>query len=316
MTKPYILVTCPPMLGLIDEFAEDFEAAGLKCVAAETSQVLSEEELVERVPQFEGWIIGDDPATSTVVKAGVAGKLRAAVKWGVGVDNVDFDAFEKHGVPVENTPGVFGNEVADVALTYALGLARETYWIDQQIKSLNNWPKPSGISLNGRTTAIVGFGDIGQQTTKRILACGSKVIVYDPFCDQTGSQDVDFANWPDRLDEVDMLIFTCPLTAESTGMFNQDLLTKLKRGVRVVNVGRGPVIEEAALIRGLQTGIVHSAALDVFEVEPLNANSPLRQFEKCIFGSHNGSNSADAVRRVSRIAISKMSKFLNSADAS
>ena len=133
MSRLNVLVTCPPMLGLIDEFADLFEAKELDFTPAEVTQVLSVEELVDLVPHYDGWIIGDDPANRTVVEAGAAGKLKAAVKWGVGVDNVDFDAFRDLGLPVENTPGVFGGEVADVALTYVLGLARETYRIDREI---------------------------------------------------------------------------------------------------------------------------------------------------------------------------------------
>lgn len=310
MGRPNIFVTCPPMLGLIDEFAEDFKDAGLEFTPAKTTQIMSEEALVTELPAYDGWIIGDDPATADVVAAGVAGKLKAAVKWGVGVDNVDFAAFEKFGVPVENTPGVFGGEVADVALTYALGLARHTYWINAEIRSNHTWPKPSGISMNGRKVAIVGFGDIGVQTAKRLIACGASVIAYDPEFQSSDDVRVEHAAWPSRLDEADFLIFTCPLNAATHGMFNRDLLAKLKTGVRVVNVARGPVVEEAALIAGLESGVVHSAALDVFEVEPLPADSALRRFDQCIFGSHNGSNSADAVRRVSRLAIEKISRLL------
>ena len=151
MSNHRILVTCPPMLGLIEEFESDFSDHNLEYVAAETSQILSEEELVELLPSFDGWIIGDDPATRKVVQAAAAGQLKAAVKWGVGVDNVDFSAFKAFGIPVENTPGVFGGEVADVALTYTLGLARSTYEIDRAIRNKNSWPKPSGISMAGRT---------------------------------------------------------------------------------------------------------------------------------------------------------------------
>ena len=284
MSKPRILVTCPPMLGLFPEFTGDFEANGLEGVAAKTSQILSEDELIALLPGFDGWIIGDDPASRRVVTAAKAAGLKAAVKWGVGVDNVDFAAFKDLGLPVENTPGVFGGEVADVALTYTLGLARETYRIDREIREKNAWPKPSGISMTGRTVALVGFGDIGRQTAKRILACGSNVVVYDPFYKAADGLDVETAQWPQRLDEADFLIFTCPLTPETRGMFNADILGKLRP--------------------------VHSAALDVFEVEPLPADSPFREFDQCIFGSHNGSNSADAVRRVSRIAIGKMAAFL------
>lgn len=305
-----VLVTCPPMLGLIHEFIPAFEAKGLECVPAKVTQVMTEAELMALVPQMDGWIIGDDPATRQVVAAGVAGKLKAAVKWGVGVDNVDFPAFKDHNIPVENTPGVFGGEVADVALTYALGLARETYFIDREIRQKNGWPKPSGISLSGRTVAVVGFGDIGRQTAKRILACGSKVIAYDPMFKPADGIPVESATWPERLGEADFLIFTCPLNAGTRGMFNASIVPKLKPGVRVVNVARGPVIVENDLIAALQSGVVHSAALDVFEVEPLPADSPLRAMDRCIFGSHNGSNSADAVRRVSHIAIDKIARFL------
>jgi D-3-phosphoglycerate dehydrogenase len=310
MSSMKVLVTCPPMLGLIDEFIPAFEAKGLECVPAKVTQVMTEDELKAIVPQMEGWIIGDDPATRAVVTAGVAGKLKAAVKWGVGVDNVDFPAFKDLGVPADNTPGVFGGEVADVALTYALGLARETYFIDREIRSKNGWPKPSGISLAGRTVALVGFGDIGRQTAKRLVACGSRVIAYDPFFKPADNIPVEQGVWPDRLGEADFLIFTCPLNAGTRGMFNASIVPKLKSGVRVINVARGPVIVESVLIDALRSGVVHSAALDVFEVEPLPPDSPLRSFDRCIFGSHNGSNSADAVRRVSYIAIEKIARFL------
>ncbi|MEL6360687.1 MAG: NAD(P)-dependent oxidoreductase, partial [Pseudomonadota bacterium] len=189
------------------------------------------------------------------------------------------------------------------------------YFIDREIRTKNGWPKPSGISLSGRTVAVVGFGDIGRQTAKRILACDANVIAYDPFFKPADGISVENASWPDRLGEADVLIFTCPLTPETRHMFNKDLLPKLKRGVRVVNVARGPVIDETALLDGLNSGIVDCAALDVFEVEPLAADHPLRTFDRCIFGSHNGSNSADAVRRVSRIAIGKMADFLGTASA-
>jgi len=208
------------MLGLIHEFQDAFREKGLECVPAKVTQVLSVEELKELTPQFDGWIIGDDPANRDVIEAAVKGKLRAAVKWGVGVDNVDFVAFKDHGIPVENTPGVFGGEVADVALTFTLGLARETYFIDREIRTKNGWPKPSGISISGRTVALVGFGDIGRHTARRLLACGAKVIAYDPAYAPVADLPVENAAWPERVGEADFLIFTCPLNAHTRGMFN------------------------------------------------------------------------------------------------
>lgn len=313
MGRLTVFVTCPPMLGMIEEFEEDFRSRGLECAPGKTAQVKSVAELIEEVPLYDGWIIGDDPATRAVVEAGVAGKLKAAVKWGVGVDNVDFGAFRDFGVPVENTPGVFGGEVADLALAYVLGLARETYRIDREIRLHNAWPKPAGISMAGRTVAIVGFGDIGRQTGRRIAACGARIIVYDPFFQSADGVETENAVWPARIEEADFIVFTCPLNDSTRHMLNEAVVSRLKKGVRIVNVSRGPVIDERALISGLQSGVVHSAALDVFETEPLPADSPLRGFDRCIFGSHNGSNSIDAVRRVSRLAIEKIDRLLKAA---
>ncbi len=313
MRKMRILVTCPPMLGLMDEFQSAFDSKNLDGVAADVTQIMTEEELIQTLPAFDGWIIGDDPATDRVVDAGAAGALKAAVKWGVGVDNVDFAAFGSRDIPITNTPGVFGEEVADVALTYTLGLARETYRIDREIRANNAWPKPSGVSVHGRTVALVGFGDIGAAIARRLNACGASIIVYDPAYRPVSNIDVETAVWPDRLGEADFLIFACPLNEATRGMFNASILEKLKPGVRVVNVARGPVIAEEALLKALDTGVVHSAALDVFEVEPLPATSRLREFDRCIFGSHNGSNSVDAVRRVSLLAIDKIAGFLGTA---
>lgn len=305
-----VLVTCPPMLGLIDEFYPSFDKVNLTGVAANVTQVMSEEELIDILPEYDGWIIGDDPATRRVIEAGHTGKLRAAVKWGIGTDNVDFEACKDLGIPVTNTPGVFGREVADVAMGYVLGLARETYRIDREIRTQNAWPKPSGISLWDKKVALVGFGDIGRSAAKRLLACDLEVIAYDPYFKAHPDLSVESASWPNRLDEADFIVFTCPLTPETEHMFNEDVLPKLKPGVRVVNVARGPIIDESALLSGLDSGIIHSAALDVFEIEPLSESSKLRDYDRLIFGSHNGSNSADAVRIVSNLAINTIAGYL------
>lgn len=305
-----ILVTCPPMLGLFSEFENDFNDKNLTGIKANVTQIMSEEELIRELPKYDGWIIGDDPATRRVFEAGKLGRLKAAIKWGVGVDNVDFDACNNLGIPITNTPGVFGREVADVALAYVLGLARETYSIDRKIRLDNVWPKPSGISTWNKTAALVGFGDIGKATAKRLHACDFKINVYDPFFKHDLTLPLENYTWPKGLEDADFIIFTCPLTDDTKHMFNEEILSILKPGVRIVNVARGPVIDETALLKGLSTGIIHSAALDVFEEEPLHSNNQLRQFDKCIFGSHNASNTVDAVRYVSRLAIDKMAHLL------
>jgi D-3-phosphoglycerate dehydrogenase / 2-oxoglutarate reductase len=307
-----ILVTCPPMLGMIEEFYAPAEAHGLRLHPAKVTQTLSVQELVQTVPRFDGWIIGDDPATAEVFEAGTTERLRAAVKWGVGVDNVDFAACERLGLPIINTPGVFGREVADLAMHYVTALARESFAVDRGVRA-GGWPKPRGQSLWTRRAAVIGYGDIGRNTVRRLLAHDVTVTVVDPFCDMaTLPEGVRSASWPEAVDGQDYLVFTVPLTPDTQHMFNMHVVNRLKVGVRVINVGRGPVISEAALVAGLERGIIHSVALDVFEVEPLPLEAPVRRFQdRLICGSHNASNTEDAVRHVSLKAIRLMSHMLD-----
>jgi D-3-phosphoglycerate dehydrogenase / 2-oxoglutarate reductase len=305
-----ILVTCPPMLGMIQEFSPIAAAQGFELVPAKVTQVMSEDELVALVPQFEGWIIGDDPATRRVFEAGKAGRLKAAVKWGIGVDNVDFAACKDLAIPIINTPQMFGSEVADVALGLLIGLARQLFEINAGVHA-GAWPKPPGMSLAGKTVALVGQGDIGRALARRLLACEMQVVAYDPGVPADASAlGVQRAAWPERIEEADFLAFTCSLNAANHHMLDAAVLARCKPGVQVVNVARGPLIDEAALIAALQSGHVAAAALDVFELEPLPMSSTLRELPRVIFGSHNGSNTRDAVRRASQEAMGRLFGFL------
>lgn len=305
-----VLVTCPPMLGQFDRFTDFAAERGLKLHPAQVTQILSEDELCAQLPDYDGWIIGDDPATRRVFEAAQSGRLRAAVKWGIGVDNVDFAACKDLGIPIINTPGMFGTEVADVATAFVVGLARELFLIDRNVRA-GNWVKPAGISIAGRRAGVVGLGDIGRQTVPRLQALGLDVVAYDPGVEgDAGIAGLKRAAWPEQVGDLDFLVFTCSLNAHNFHMLNADTLAHCKPGIRIVNVARGPLIDEAALVDALQSGHVHSAALDVFEVEPLPDNSPLRDMERCIFGTHNGSNTVDGVIRASHAAIDHLSGFL------
>ena len=309
-----VLVTCPPMLGMIETFRTLFESRGVEVVPAKVVQVMTEYELCELLPQFDGWIIGDDPATRRVFEAGKAGKLKAAVKWGIGVDNVDFAACKDLGIPITNCPNMFGGEVADVGMSYVAALARETFAIDRAVRD-GKWIKPRGLSLAGRTLGLIGLGDIGRNLARRALAADMKVVAYDPFYNGEVADGVQRATWPARVGEADFLAFTCALTKANTHMLNADVLAQCKDGVRITNVARGPLIDEQALSDALQAGKVHSIALDVFEVEPLPMASPLRGLPNTIFGSHNGSNTVDGVVRCTEFAVATLLGYLGVAES-
>ena len=304
-----ILVTCVPMARKIDFFEPLMKEKGWEVVVPPIVQILSEAQLVELLPQFDGWIIGDDPANRTVFTAGKKGRLKAAIKWGVGIDNVDFDACKDLKIPVTNIPGQFGNEVADVGLGMILMLGRSLHEIDRSVRN-GNWLKVRGQSFVGKKAGILGFGDIGRQMAKRLLAIGMDVQVYDPLFQKAAGIDVKDLVWPQEIENLDYLVLTCSLNQGNRHIINAGVLEKCRPGIVIVNVARGPLIDEPALILALQNQHVGGACLDVFEIEPLDVSSPLQKMKNVVLGSHNGSNTEEAVIRTSLKAIEKLETFL------
>ena len=304
-----VLVTCPPMLLQIDRFSKKFSDLNIEVTTPEIKQTLSVDELIQIVPEHDGWIIGDDPATKEVFSAGKKGSLRAAVKWGIGTDNVDFKACDSLSIPIKNTPGMFGGEVADVAIAYIIGLARNLFEIDRNIRR-GGWPKPAGISINNKTLGIIGLGDIGSNVASRANALGMKIVGWDPYSKETPDYIRVERNWPDGIEDCDFIVFTCALTNETKHMLNKKVLEKIENGVRIINVSRGPLIETSALMEGLKNKIIISAALDVFENEPIPGDHPILKYSNCILGSHNASNTIEAVDRATNKAIELLYEML------
>ncbi|MEM0926965.1 MAG: NAD(P)-dependent oxidoreductase, partial [Planctomycetota bacterium] len=178
------------------------------------------------------------------------------------------------------------------------------FQIDAGVKS-KRWPKPVGMSLESKTCALVGMGDIGREIAKRLLLSEMRVHVYDPAKpDLSGlSGAIQHRDWPDANDEADFVVLCCSLNPATNHLLDQNFFARCKPGLRVVNISRGPLIDEVALATALRSGAVHSAALEVFDVEPLPPESPLRDFEQVVFGSHNGSNTQEAVDRTSHRAV-------------
>jgi D-3-phosphoglycerate dehydrogenase / 2-oxoglutarate reductase len=304
-----VVITCPPMIRSIDAVRHRFEEKNVEIYIPSFQQTLSVPELIALVPDFDGWIIGDDPATKDVFAAGKRGKLRAAVKWGVGIDNVDREGAAELGFKVANTPGMFGTEVADIALGYVIALARRTFAIDRGVRE-GQWPKPVGVSLAGKSAAIVGFGDIGRQLAKRLAACDVEVVVYDPYVSATQVHPHKLLTWASGIGSVDFIILTCSLNESTRNIICSQSLALVKRGILLVNVSRGGLVSEADLVNALQSQIVGGAALEVFETEPLPSASALRSMDNVIFGSHNASNTREAVIRTSRRAIDLLFEML------
>ncbi len=300
-----VLVTCTPMLMSLDECQERFKAEELDVVAPKVAQQLSEEELCEMIADFDGVLTGDDPFTERVLEIGRKGRLRVVVKWGIGLNAIDLEAAKKLGIYVSNTPGMFGDEVADAALGYILLLARGLHKIDTAVHR-GEWLKIQGTSLRGKVAGIIGVGSIGSAIARRFSAVGMQVLGYhthpiDPaLCQEAGIQQVELE---DLLRSADCLALSCSLNPKNYHLLNESAFSIMKDGVWIVNVARGALIDENALIEALESGKVGGAALDVFESEPLSEEHPLLAYDQVIAGSHNASNTREAVLRVNQLAI-------------
>lgn len=296
--KYKVLVTCPPMLRGIDAVRDTAAEMSMELTTPNVLQTLTEDELIDQLQGHDGWIIGDDPATARVVAAAKDSGLKAAVKWGIGVDNVDLTAFKEAEIPIVNTPNMFGDEVADLAMCYLIGLARHAFRIDREVRE-GSWPKPAGMSLRGKTVGIVGLGDIGSQFAARAKASGLQILAWDPNVQRITPDVKLMSEWPTGLSQCDFLVLTCSLNGSTMHLFDDRVAHQIKAGLKLINVSRGPLVDEVFLLGALKSGLVASAALDVFECEPLPEASLLKNFPSCVFGSHNASNTTDAVQKAS-----------------
>ncbi|PID60898.1 dihydrofolate reductase [candidate division KSB3 bacterium] len=312
MKKFRVLITCTPMIKSLSDCREHLEAENFDIVIPKVEQQLSEEELFEMIADFDGVISGDDPFTERVLKQGRQGRLRAVVKWGIGLDAIDLDAARRLDVFVSNTPGTFNDEVADAALTYIMLLARETHLTNLAVRR-GEWRKKAGVSLRGKVAGIIGVGNIGSSLARRLHVLGMDLLGYDPYpINEAVNKDTGLRQV--ELDELfsssDCISLCCGLSPENYHLLNTDAFRKMKKGVWIVNVARGPLIDENALLEALKSGKVAGAGLDVFESEPVDPNHPLFDFDQVIAGSHNASNTKEAVSRVNRISIEILAREL------
>ncbi len=229
-----------------------------------------------------------------------APRLRVIGRAGVGVDNVDLDAATKRGIVVMNTPG--GNAVAVAEHTFALmlALARHLVRADSTMHA-GKWEKKTlqGTELRGKTLGVVGLGRVGVEVSRRAISFGMRVVAHDPYVAPSLAQQLNITIAP--LDELfaqsDYITLHVGLTPQTQGMINADALRKMKKGVRLVNCARGELLNEPAVIEGLQSGQLGGAALDVYSHEPLK-DSPLATLPNVILTPHIAGSTHEAQEAV------------------
>ena len=293
-----VLVTAPYMQMVIDRFRYIFDEKGIELIVPTVKERFNEQELLEWVSDVDGVICGDDQFTQRVLQA--APKLKVLSKWGTGIDSIDQAACKRLGIAVRNSPNAFSEPVADSVMGYILSFARCLPWMDRIMRQ-GRWTKMPSISLRECTLGVIGVGNVGKAVVRRAMAFGMQVLGNDlvemPF-DFMAENRVDMVTKEELLRQSEFVSLNCTLNPTSFHLISDDEFAMMKSTAVIINTARGPIIDEPALIRALQSEQIAGAALDVFEQEPLPAESPLLKMDNVMLASHNANSSPEAWERV------------------
>ena len=261
---------------------------------------ISADDLLKAISDYDGLIVrGRTKVTAAVMEA--ESKLKVIGRAGVGVDNIDLEAAKKRNITVVNAPMSTSIAVAELTFGMLLALAREIPRADAGMKQ-GKWLKKEleGVELNGKTLGIIGYGRIGVEVGKRAAVFGMNVIAYDPLISediikQRGAEPVsiqDLYAWSD------FISLHLPLTVQTRDMMGAQAFAEMKDGVRIVCAARGGIIDEAELVKALNSGKVAGAALDVFSVEPPGLTEAVSH-PRVIATPHVGAQTVEAQSRAS-----------------
>lgn len=292
-------------------FERELVSNGLKPVFYDVQQFFKENELLDIVGDFDGWLAGDDEITEAVIEKATP-KLKVISKWGTGIDSIDLKAAKKNKVKIFNSPGAFREAVAEIAIAYMLNLSRGIHITDQAVRN-NQWPKNSSVGLVNKTLGIIGLGAIGKGIAERALSFKLNVIYFDEQSIELEQNINGIKLVPlDRLlEKSDIICLACNLTNNNKHIINDQSIRKMSKKPYIINVSRGPLICMPDLIHSLQSGQISGAGLDVYEIEPLDKNSPLIKMDNVILGSHNANNMYSATEYVHKNTIANLLKGLN-----
>ncbi|XP_055594543.1 glyoxylate reductase/hydroxypyruvate reductase-like [Uranotaenia lowii] len=284
--RPKLLVTCSDVpVSYIDTLRR-------KCDVS-VCQGTSREQILQATPGAEGilWLTADRLDGEVLDKAGP--QLNAVSTLTSGMDYVDAKEFVKRGIALGHTPRVVNNPVADIAIGLMIAAARRFH--EGRLKILNSdWEqRPQwmlGQDVVGSTVGIVGFGGIGQTIAKRLQGFDLGKLLYTGHkpkteADQFGAQFVSFG---DLLRESDFVFIVCPLTLETREIFNAEAFKLMKPTSVLINVARGGIVDQKALVNALKNGTIFAAGLDVMTPEPLQPNDPVLNLPNCIIVPHLG----------------------------
>jgi len=258
-------------------------------------------ELADEIADADGLLAGLDEITADVFAR--AARLRVVARYGVGVDQVDLEAAERHGVVVTATPGANANAVAELTIALVFALARPLVLGRERVLA-GEWPALRGVELSGRTLGLLGLGRIGSLVAAKAVGLGLRVLAHDPFVAE--SDVATLVSLETLAGESDFLSLHAPLTDDTRGIVGRTLLGKLKPDAALVNTARGDLVDENALLWALEEGPLRAAALDVLSEEPPRPGHPLLDRDDVLVTPHVGPHTAEATTAMGRMALDEL----------
>jgi phosphoglycerate dehydrogenase-like enzyme len=280
------LVTSSMVSSVDDPCFEPLVRDGHTLERVDTLSVRSEPALIAALEGVEAVIAGVEPYTSSVLSA--ARSLGVISRSGVGYDAIDIAEATRQGIVVCTTPGANKHAVADMALTLILACARHLVESSQRVRA-GVWAPPLiGGELPGSTVGVIGTGLIGREVVKRLAGFEPRLLAYDvvPSVELAERFGVKYVPLDQLLRQSDFVSLHAPLLPATHHLIDRTALALMKPSAYLINTARGPLVDERALAEALQAGIIAGAALDVFEQEPLSADSPLRELSQVILTPH------------------------------
>jgi len=265
-----------------------------------TEQFFEPEELKEQAKNFNVMIVRSaTKVRKEIIDSAVeTGNLKLIIRGGVGVDNIDVAYAESNGIKVRNTPKASSSAVAELALGHMFCLARFIGIANVAIRE-GKWNKNkyTGIELSGKTLGLIGFGRIGRELAKKAKALEMKVIYNDILGPAKDCPEYSFVSLDELLADSDFISLHVPGNEDKSSVIGKPEFSKMKDGVYLINCARGSVVDEAALLEGLNSGKIAGAGLDVFSEEPPQ-NLELIRHEKVSVTPHIGASTKEAQKRI------------------
>jgi len=257
---------------------------------------ITPEELMEVAAEYDVFVV----RSRTKVREALidaATNLKAIVRGGVGLDNIDVDYARSKGIQVLNTPTASTEAVAELTIGYIFALARQIPQMTASMKA-GEWAKKAfskGSEVNGKTLGLVGAGRIAQAAGRRASALGMQVIAYDPYVES--AEGIEMVSLDDLLARADFISLHVPHTAETHNIIGAEQIAAAKEGAYIINCGRGGTLDEDALYAAIESGRIAGAALDVYAEEPSKGHK-LYTLPQVIGSPHVGAGTREAKARV------------------